>query len=180
MFRKMPSYIALIALLLAAATSRAEVPSTRPSIPIIEVHGTAAEMGVEHGKKLARPIALLREKYLKVFLGTTAHRLIALAAAKAFEQQILPEHLAEINALAGQVGMGPPRGDAGPMLPRSDSDVDLLHDHAPGGGVAGPCRPLRAQPGFPIAEYCRQVHDRFRIPATDARPPDSPRSAGRG
>ncbi|HZL35300.1 MAG TPA: C45 family peptidase, partial [Tepidisphaeraceae bacterium] len=70
-------------------------------------HGTPAEMGASHGKQLAKPIDVLREKYLKVFLGGAAKRFVAMAAARSFEKQILPEHLAEINALARQTGMSP-------------------------------------------------------------------------
>jgi predicted choloylglycine hydrolase len=62
-------------------------------------------MGMQHGKQLADSIRLLHEKYLKVFIGSPTKRLLALGAARAFEQKILPEHLAEVTALAQQTGI---------------------------------------------------------------------------
>jgi predicted choloylglycine hydrolase len=60
---------------------------------------------MQQGKQLADSIKLLHEKYLKVFIGSSTRRMLALGLARAFEQKILPEHLAEATALAGEAGI---------------------------------------------------------------------------
>jgi predicted choloylglycine hydrolase len=99
----------LFLLMLVSASFASDAPTTQPSqkrpFQIVEIHGTSAEMGVQHGKQLADPIAVLRENYLKVYLGSAPKRMIAMSAARAFAKQISPDHLDEIDALAGQVDM---------------------------------------------------------------------------
>ena len=94
-------------LLMGQAQARADAPATQPADtfpqPIIELHGTAAEMGAQHAKQLADTILLLHEKYLKVFIGSPTKRFLALGAARAFAQKFLPEHLAEVTGMAEQV-----------------------------------------------------------------------------
>ena len=106
-----PSLVVLVSLAFLSSFLRADTtavpPAEKPAIPIIEVHGTSAEMGTQHGKQLAKSIDFLHEHYLKVFLGSAKERTMATAAARAFEQKILPEHLAEINGMAEQCGMDP-------------------------------------------------------------------------
>lgn len=104
------SLLSMVALVLMPTTSaRGEAPATMPAerapLSIVELHGTAAEMGAQHGKQLGDSIRLLHEKYLKVFIGSPAKRFLALAAAKGFERKLSPEHLAEITAMAEQVGI---------------------------------------------------------------------------
>src|SRR5436305_1519467 len=106
----LPSSMGLCALLLClCAPLQAAAPATQPAsmqpAPIVELRGSAAEMGQQYGQQLDAPITLLHEKYLKVFLGSPTQRFIAIAAAKAFEEKFSPEHLAELNAMAQQVGM---------------------------------------------------------------------------
>jgi isopenicillin-N N-acyltransferase-like protein len=101
--------IICIVLRLGGANSSAQSPATSSAnafpFPVVECGGTADDMGSQHGQKLAAPIALLHEKYLKVFLGSPTHRMMAISAARAFEQHFLPEHLAEVTALAKQTSM---------------------------------------------------------------------------
>jgi hypothetical protein len=84
------------------APPRAEI---RFPIPVIELHGSGAEIGIEHGRELAGPIHLLHDKYLKVYLRGPTERMIALAAAGMFESLLIPAHREEVAALAAQTGM---------------------------------------------------------------------------
>ncbi|HET6247453.1 MAG TPA: C45 family peptidase [Tepidisphaeraceae bacterium] len=98
----------LLTVAIAGPQLRADGPppaAEKPAIPIVVLHGTSADMGTQHARQLATSIDYLHEHYLKVFLGTTTHRLLAMGAARAFEQKFLPEHLAEVNAMATQCGM---------------------------------------------------------------------------
>jgi isopenicillin-N N-acyltransferase-like protein len=72
---------------------------------VVELRGTAEQMGREHGKDLAKPINFLHDRYLKVYLGGGTQRFMALGAAKLFENYFRPEHLKEADALAKQTGM---------------------------------------------------------------------------
>ncbi len=92
-----------------AATKR-PVPVAEPEpfpIPVVELSGTPAEIGAEHGRRLGPSIRLLHDQYLGAFISTPAHRFIALAAATAFESHLLPQHRDEIDAMAGEVGIDP-------------------------------------------------------------------------
>lgn len=92
----------------AAATAKAPLPVAKPEpfpIPIVELSGTPAEIGAEHGRRLGSSIRLLHDQYLDSFLRTAAHRLIALAAASAFETHLLPEHRDEVDAMASEAGI---------------------------------------------------------------------------
>lgn len=73
--------------------------------PVVELRGSADQMGEEHGKDLAAPIEFLHEHYLKVYLGSGTQRFLALGAARLFENYFRPEHLKEADALAKQTGM---------------------------------------------------------------------------
>ena len=72
--------------------------------PVVELRGTAEQMGEEHGKDLSTPIEYLHDHYLKVYLGGGTQRFLALGAAKLFENYFRPEHLRETDALAKQTG----------------------------------------------------------------------------
>ena len=73
--------------------------------PLVELRGTPEQMGAGHAKLLDSQIQLLHEKYLNVYIGTGAKRLVALAAARLFKSHFAPEHLAETDALAATHGM---------------------------------------------------------------------------
>jgi hypothetical protein len=93
-----------------AEAQSAQVVVAAPAVPawtgpVVELRGSAGQMGQEHGKDLAAPIKYLHEHYLKVYLGSGTQRFLALGAAKLFENYIRPEHLAEADALAKQTGM---------------------------------------------------------------------------
>ena len=82
-------------------------------------------------QQLAGPINLLHEKYLKVFLGSPTHRLMAISAAQAFEQHFLPEHLAEVTAIAKQTSMSVDDAAFAQCFLDRDRDDRLLHHHPP-------------------------------------------------
>src|ERR1700689_5103724 len=112
LMRKQQPFLSFLAiaslLLLGPLPAHAQPPAATAEkipFPIVELHGTPAEMGSQHGKQLAETIKLLDEKYLKVFIGTPTKRFLAIGAARVFEQKILPEHMAEATALAQQSGI---------------------------------------------------------------------------
>jgi len=70
------------------------------SIPVVELSGTGRQIGTEYGRQLSDPIHLLFEKYLKPYFRNDLQRAVALTAAGAFEGHLLPEHRAEVQALA--------------------------------------------------------------------------------
>ena len=73
--------------------------------PIVELRGTAEEMGAQHALQLDSQIQLLQKNYLNVYMGSGAKRLIALTAARVFKSYFPVDHLAEVDALATQEGM---------------------------------------------------------------------------
>ncbi len=93
-------------------TSSQAAPTAAPladvfPVPVVELEGTPTGIGAEHARRLGAPIKLLHDQYLMKFLGSTAKRFIALAAAKAFEGQLLPEHRDEVEAMSTQLDMDP-------------------------------------------------------------------------
>lgn len=74
-------------------------------VPVVELRGTAADLGTAHGRRLAGPINLLYEKYLGAMLHNPVQRFVALTAAGRYESLLLPDHRAEVAALAKQVHM---------------------------------------------------------------------------
>src|SRR5579864_6487858 len=66
--------------------------------PLVELRGTGSQIGAEHGARLAPQIELLHEKYLKVYLGSGAHRYLALGAASLFESYFPTEDREEVAA----------------------------------------------------------------------------------
>lgn len=116
--------LAVLALLVAASagcdrdnqfTAAAPVKAAQPASyapaapdytgPLVELRGTSQEIGAQHARLLDAQIQLLHEKYLNVYIGTGAKRLVALTAAKLFKPHFAPEHLAETDALAATQGM---------------------------------------------------------------------------
>src|SRR5579871_6268724 len=80
-------------------------PAPSPPAPLITLRGTPQEIGQQHGKQLHSQIQLLHQKYLNVYIGTGAHRLLAIGAAKVFKTFFPPEDLAEVDSLAATQGM---------------------------------------------------------------------------
>ena len=77
------------------------VPAAQPYAgTIVELRGTGAQMGAQHADQLAAQINLLHENYLKVYIGSGTHRLLALAAAQLFESYFPPGNRDEVAALA--------------------------------------------------------------------------------
>lgn len=91
------SIISLFALGSLVGVSFAE---ERAACPIIQLHGTPEQIGVEHAKELGATIKTLHEQYLTRLLGTATRRLMAIATAKAFEEKLSPPHLAELESLS--------------------------------------------------------------------------------
>ena len=73
--------------------------------PLVQLNGSPEQIGAEHGQDLDDQIQTLHHKYLDVYIGSGAKRFIALGAAKLFESHFLPEHLAEVDALAKRESM---------------------------------------------------------------------------
>src|SRR5689334_1712383 len=56
--------------------------------PVVELRGSGAEIGKQHGQKLSGPIMVLFEKYLRPFFHTDQERTAALAIAQGFEPRL--------------------------------------------------------------------------------------------
>jgi predicted choloylglycine hydrolase len=69
-------------------------------VPVVVLDGSPQQIGTSHGTQLAKSIQTLHTDYLLKFVGTGAHRFMAMLAASAFESKMRPEHHAEIVALA--------------------------------------------------------------------------------
>jgi len=90
---------------LTTAKSSPAEPEVPFPLPIVEVAGTPKEMGEQHGTQMGQTIRDLHAKYLKAYFSSEGERFLAMAAAKAFEPRVAPEHLEEINALAKASGV---------------------------------------------------------------------------
>ena len=88
-----------------AATVVQPVAATVYTGPLVRLQGDAQEIGTEHAQALDDKIQTLHHKYLDVYIGGGAKRFVALGAAKLFESYFLPEHRAEIEALAKRESM---------------------------------------------------------------------------
>ena len=116
----MPTFprLAVVGLILSAACSSSSLPSevrfarspvvladtappsTRPAVPVIELAGSGEQIGTAEGTQLNAAIHTLHDQYLNKFVGHGLKRVVALSAATAFENQLRPEHRAEVAALA--------------------------------------------------------------------------------
>ena len=76
--------------------------------PLVELHGSPADIGAQHAEALSVQIDTLQKNYLDRFIGTGARRFIALTTARLFKPYFLPEHLAEVDALAATSQMEEP------------------------------------------------------------------------
>lgn len=107
----------------AANVAASASPATiaRTSLPIIELRGAGTAIGREHGLRLRDPIRVLHQKYLRKWYPSQDAYEQALQQASMFRDHLLPEHLAELQALADAAGM---RFDEA-ML--ANSFLDLAH-----------------------------------------------------
>ena len=87
---------AVAALLLLTAAA----PATRPSVPVVELSGSGGQMGTAQVQRFGDAIHTLHDQYLDKFIAGGAARFVALTEANAFENQLRPEHRAEVVALA--------------------------------------------------------------------------------
>src|SRR5687767_8864903 len=88
----------------SAERSTTTTPAPFPT-SIVELRGTGAQIGAEHGRELAGPIQILFAKYLRPYFRSETQRTIALTMAQAFEMLLAPAHRDEVKALARQVGL---------------------------------------------------------------------------
>ena len=111
-------------------------PATQPAPRIVELRGTAAELGRQHGEALGDSIRLLQDRYMKAYMQTDAQRVLARSVANMFEARLMPEHRDEIKALAAAAKIDEPDEmlancflDLSPMT--ACSTVTLPADAAP-------------------------------------------------
>jgi isopenicillin-N N-acyltransferase-like protein len=76
-------------------------------IPVIELRGSAADIGHAHAAALGDPIRALHGRYIASFFRTAAVRMLALGAAGLFEPTLAPHHRDEIRALADGAAIAP-------------------------------------------------------------------------
>jgi isopenicillin-N N-acyltransferase like protein len=103
-----PLTLLFILALIGCATAPTRQPLTlQPSfpIPVIQLHGAPEQIGEQHGEALAHEIRLLHDEYLVKYLQNEPQRLAAQGAAQLFENQLLPRHLSEVQALAQASGL---------------------------------------------------------------------------
>ena len=153
----------------AAEAAAAPASVTRQSVavqaapfplPVIKLTGSPEQMGTAHGRRLGEIIRNLHHDYLNAYFSNPGRRMMAMAAAAAFEQRVSPPHLAEVNALAGESGVEARQMllaqcflDLSPMP--ACSTVTLPADASPD-GVARFGRNLDF-PGFDIADKATVV-----------------------
>jgi predicted choloylglycine hydrolase len=111
--------IALVLTLISACGSCSEPPATVKSqpvlaaaaepipLPMIELRGSAVEIGASHGRQLGSAVRSLSSTYLERFFRSDRDKALALFAAGAFAPHIAPEHRDEIAAMAGAASIEP-------------------------------------------------------------------------
>lgn len=102
------------------AASTAKEPEPTAGVRIIQLSGTPAQIGAEHGRQLREQIHYLQDHYLKAWFTDPNIYRKALMGAFLFRAQLLTEHSAELGALAEAAGIDP--GDA--MLGQCFLDLD--------------------------------------------------------
>ncbi len=83
----------------AALPAATQTASNFP-VPILQLHGSGAELGNQQGRALKDSIRALHQRYLGSFIRSDAERFAALAAAAIFEAELTPEYRAEVHSLA--------------------------------------------------------------------------------
>lgn len=104
-------FLICVALLLAGcarapqtvAAPKPVAPEPAFPLPVVELTGTGQQIGGEYGQKLNEPMLELFNQYLKPYFKSDLQRFLALTAAQGFENQLSPEHRAEVEALAAAV-----------------------------------------------------------------------------
>jgi predicted choloylglycine hydrolase len=106
------SLILLLGLAIGCAQSVPSVQhlSIAPAVdpfptPIVQLHGSADQLGQQQAMRLSTSIHTLYDRYLMVFVGPPLKRFLALTAADVFESKLRPEHRAELHALALTTGI---------------------------------------------------------------------------
>lgn len=76
-----------------------------PSVPIVELRGDPQQIGTTHGARFAQVIQMLHDQYLLPLLQGQLVAFEARFEAASFEAYMLPEHRAEVDALAKAAGI---------------------------------------------------------------------------
>src|SRR4051794_6731520 len=98
-------------MVLCSSCARSEVkhlsaaPPEPFPVPIVELRGSPADIGAAHARQLGEPIRDLFGAYFGKYFTNALQRNMAMMAATAFEGKLLPEHRAEVAALASNVGL---------------------------------------------------------------------------
>jgi hypothetical protein len=95
--RRLPILAAVLFILFARLAGAAE--ASLP-VPVVELSGSAAQIGAEHAKALGEPIRNLLAAYFGKYFQSDAQRTLTMMAAKAFTPHLSSEHRAELHALA--------------------------------------------------------------------------------
>ena len=74
-------------------------------VPVIEMSGTAEEMGAAHAKQLGEPIRNLFKAYFDRYFQSPAQKNLTMLAASAFRPHFAVEHREELHAMSEGVGM---------------------------------------------------------------------------
>jgi isopenicillin-N N-acyltransferase-like protein len=102
-FRSLAALLAVLLVTFVACAGANPAPTTGPAdfpVKLIQLSGDGAALGTQHGQQLGDVITQLHDKYLGRLLPTESRRFAARAAANLFERHLLPEHQAEVRALA--------------------------------------------------------------------------------
>ena len=108
--------VGLLGILLLASCGKTSAPPSAPPSPtasapaptpvvIVQMEGTAAEIGTAHGKQLGEPMRNLYQLYVGRYFIDAKDRTNALIAAGSFEPRMSDDHRHEITALAGTAQM---------------------------------------------------------------------------
>jgi isopenicillin-N N-acyltransferase-like protein len=93
----------LVLIVLFVQAARAAEPAF--SVPVIEMNGSAREIGSAHARQLGGPIRELFAAYFGKYFRSEGQKNLTMLAATAFGKHLSPEHREEVHALAGGVGL---------------------------------------------------------------------------
>ena len=100
--------LAFFCAVVAAEPGKAKGRPAAPIVPIVELSGSADQIGRQHAQKLGPQVKELHEKYLGPwFADEVLHRKAQLAAV-IFRQLLNPEHKAELDAFADELKINMP------------------------------------------------------------------------
>jgi isopenicillin-N N-acyltransferase like protein len=89
-------------MLVARAVAAAEAPFP---VPVVEMSGSAEQVGTAHARQLGGPIRELFKAYFDRYFQSPAQKKLTMMAATAFRPYLAPEHRDELKAMATGVGM---------------------------------------------------------------------------